>query len=386
MKRLPLLLSLVLINLSSIAYAAVEDCSHGVSFDNGSTFANVTGTVVCHLRDHPNIKTQEVSLVNGKKHGKRTLYGAFLNSAPRSAWQRVYMIEHYSNGEQQGAAQTFDLTSGKMEVERQYNNGRETATQHAGQNKVIQAYGTGDRRYDSSKLSRDAKGNITQLVCMDIPTNNAELNRLCGFSQNPGPVIKINNGMGITTSQQYCKGRPCGTTVQTYANGQKAAEYTVENGKKVERFYNPDGTMEQEQSRSKNKDQQVKQYFPDGKLKAILTWAKNEPTEITVYYQNGKKRYNAKKNNQTQLVTAVHYHDNGVKSEEYQFKVYPGVFLDTIVHRGELVNVSREYAENGRIIREITWNNGDISRIRKFDKNTGKLTKDESYYPDGSRK
>ncbi len=215
---------------------------------------------------------------------------------------------------------------------------------------------------------------------MEAPTDNEEINRYCGFIDTPGAMIKITNS-GMSSQFHYCKGKLCGKSLLTYANGNKASEsFTTKEGKKVSRRYNVQGVLTYEHSRSKDtKDEQIVEYFDSGLPKEVSILHNHKPIEITTYYQNRHIRYHAK-TSEKEIVHATTYFDNGLKKEDYQFKRYSS----SLTSRGRLINTSYEYYESGKIHRENTWKDGYIEHTREFD-NNGNLTKDERYYSDGSR-
>ena len=361
---------------------AIEDCSHGVNFSNGNTYKNLTAKVICHDRDNPSIKSSETNLVEGIKHGKTILYDAFLRTVgPEDKTGKIYRIENYDNGKLHGEVKTFDAQTGNLITTQEYRNKKEISSKNEATNQTtFHGYTLDPKSYQKSTLIKDGNDSIISLRCMEIPTDNKEINRYCGFIDSPGPTIKITNS-GITSQIHYCKGKPCGKSLQTYGNGNTASEkFTTKDGKIVSRQYNEKGVLTYEHTRSKDaKEEQVIENFDSGQPKEIITLHNHIPLEITTYYQNGQKRYHAKASGK-EIVNATSYYDSGHKSEEYQFKRYS----NSLISRGRLINTSRKYYESGEIHRENTWKDDYIEHMREFDIN-GNVIKDERYYSDGSR-
>lgn len=378
----------ILLIVSQSSYAAVfENCSQGVDFSNGNTYANISGTVVCHLRDNPTVKTREVGLYEGKKQGKTVLYDASLSTIrDQDKTGKLYRIEHYQLGKLEGEVRHFDPRTGKLEEFMRYRNDKKIYLKSMKTNQeTFYGFGlSGHDKHQSGSVTKNAEGNIVSLSCTQFKTDDAQLNRYCGFSQNPGPEVQLSSAFG-QTKMRYCQGVPCGNSSSTRANGEKSSETFInDQQQKVSREYNDAGNVVYETTSNKGRGarNEIREFFDDGKPKSVAIMENRKINELTFFYQNGKKKYHGKVDGD--LVNAVHYYDNGNKREEYQFKTYPRVFFNRIISRGKPINTSKEYYESGQLYREITWKDHRKSRMLVFDED-GSLERDERYYPDGSR-
>lgn len=377
--------------LSSLSHAAVfENCTQGVSFNNGNTYKHISGKVVCHLRDNPTVKTREIGLYKGIKQGKSIFYDASLSTIrDQDKTGKLYRIEHYSQGKLDGEVRHFDPRTGKMKEFMRYKNGHTVYSKNMNDNSErFYAFPiTGEFWSRSGSMDTNAKGQITSLSCPQKKSDHNLINVKCGWSYSPGPVVKLHYGPTVH-EMRYCKGKRCknSPSKSTSRSGKKTGESFVnKKEQRVERQFYQNGKVKYEHISNKGRGAEniIREYFESGKPKSIAIIRDRKTQELTKFYQNGKKRYNGKILGR--IVKAIHYYDNGKKSEEYEFKTYPRVFYNRFITRGKIINISRGYYESGRLSREVTWKDGYQARVRSFDVD-GKLEKDESYYSDGSRK
>lgn len=381
--------ALILLFSTQVLNAAVfETCTQGVLFDNRNTYKNISGVVVCHLRDNPTLKTREVGLYKGVKQGKTTVYAASLSSMQnKSEAKNLYKIEYYSNGKLDGEIKYFDPNSGEQTEFKRLNNGYATYVKNikTGEEKFYAYPLTTPFWSESGSMIQNSKGEITSLACPQKKSDSNIINTKCGFSSSPGPLVKLHYGTEVH-EMHYCKGRPCGNRKSSYTSGEKSSEIFVnKEEQRVEREYHKDGTIASESISDKglNTKRTVRENFDNGKTKSLSVFMGRKVVELTLYFQNGSMKYHGVI--EGKIVKVEHYYDTGVKSEMYEFKKYPSIFFNRVIQRGKLINTSYSYFESGKIYRELTWNNGVKLTMQEYDE-VGNILKKEQYYEDGSRK
>ncbi len=402
----------VAVTNTQLAHAVVERCDQSVNFYNGNTYKDVSGEINCFLNSKPTVKTQTVMLRKGKKHGKKIIYAPFYyEDAPPD---KVMVIEHYRDGLKDGEFIHYN-EKGDVERETIYQADRMQRQMHSNLfngGKSINYYRpsknhSGEETVGS--LSYNAADQLTDKKCPESRSNIVELDTVCGLTGGAAQVNTIYDTDGtvtaITKEQQ-------GKTVERkelYPSGQLRSINTPDL---YQSFYE-DGVLKEEviTSGKQGQDKLVSEYYPTGKPKARKQSAKGALTEMRAWYLNDKVKYVVLYHYGPDTVEVKTYHGNGELHETYTY-VPDGQhweFSPYFSMNASLIKQSKRYYDNGNLHEEIQRNSeGDIvetvryhetGKLRKtvkihndetqtvmdYDAN-GQLTKQATYYPDGSVK
>lgn len=326
-----MLLGIIAVSFS--AYAVIENCTHGVSFNNGNTYKKVTGTVNCVLRKNPRIKTQSVSLKNGKKHGKSITYGGFY-SRKDSTKNHIAMVEHFHYGKKHGKFLIYDKKNpSKINVEKDYKNGlqqREIRLIISNGGKTIIYYAPkGKWSSKIGSLSYNKAGQLSNKTCPKVKSHVPELNKVCGFSGN-GQAVTLRDDKGkITTTAMIKKGQT--QELKTFYKSGKLRSKAKPNLKQL--FYE-NGKLKEEIIGSSKQVLSIQDYYPSGVKKSLQRSNKRMITEERKWFMNGKPEYVAIHDLKKKVISIKRYYGNGQLEEDYKkildFNPYNGYNLSLI--------------------------------------------------------
>ncbi len=389
------------------AYAVVENCTHGVSFNNGNTYKKLTGTVNCVWRKNPRVKTRSVSLRNGKKHGKSIIYiGRYGKRG--SERNHISMVENYHNGKKHGKFIIYDEKNpSKINVEKDYKNGlqqREMRLSVFNGGKTISYYAPkGKWSSKIGSLSYNKAGQLSNKTCPKTKSHVAELNKVCGFSGSGQAVTLRDDNGKITTTAVIKQGQ-----TQERKTFYKSGKLRTKAKPNLKQFFYENGKLEEEIIGNPKNILAVKKYYPSGVKKNLQRTNKRMITEERSWYMNGKPDLIAIHDLKKKVITIKRYYGNGHLKEDYRkilnFNAYNGYS-----YREKRIGTYRSFHENGKPYIEAVYDNkakylrgkrffetgrlqesvvvnADKSRsVKQYDKN-GTLEKSASYYPDGSVK
>jgi len=415
MNKLPVLIkSLLLIALSlstSLAFGVIEDCDQSVNFSNGNTYKKISGTINCVLRDNPSIKTRSVSLRNGKKHGKTTIYAGFYGGN-QSASNKVVMIENYHNGQKHGKFIVYDKKTWKVQKETDYKNNikqREERTNASNGGRTIsfyQPHPKGKWSTQIGSLSYNKAGQLSNKNCPKSRSQIPALNNVCGFN-GKSQVVKMHDRDGKVTASTVTKKGKTQNKKTFYASGKLRSQYEPN----LKQDFYENGKLKEEAIGNINQNLTVKKYYPSGGKKTLERSNKRILAETRSWYMNGKPKYVAFYQPKTRIVTVKNYYDNGQLHEDYKYfknNRYSASSPESY-SRSKLLGLCRTYYENGKLQEQSTYDNkGKLSHAKYYYQNgkimqtvqmnadktravkeyakNGKLKKSATYYPDGSVK
>ena len=410
-KLLAALFCAVALNWCSSAWAFQECATPAGKFmnlNNGDTTRDFTGSIVCKEKDTGELQ-REIKYVNGVETWERF----YERGKPRN--------ERFINpqGNSHGAARAF-WPSGKIKAELNYDSGSQRGLcKHFFEDGKVESIGFYLQNDKRTEFVYNQNGTLASIAC-SAGSFSAEDRRLCGFSGKPGsvtlyasdgkPFKKLTFDRGeLTASNEIADDGKVASTEQ-YATAKKDGVRVAKfpDGKtKSETRYDSDGLLNGLQREFDESGQQIREaQFKAGFMEREL-----------LYYLNGQpKRLTEKsKRGDRVVVRSVAYWDSGRVQREGLFdevrgqrgfgwgsswrygdmveqgefrSFYDGGALQAVEHYkdGKLTGVSKYYFEDGKALKqEITYVSGDISRLREF-KQDGRLTKDETYFKDGSRK
>lgn len=400
---LKVLISVVITATPFFAFAVVENCDKGVSFSNGNTYKNISGTISCVLRKNPRINTRSVSLRNGKKHGKTIIYGGFYHRKD-SARNHIAVIENYSNGKKHGRFIIYDeKTPAKINVEKDYKNGvqqREMRLSPFNGGKTISYYRPkGKWSTKVGSLSYNKAGQLSDKSCPKTASHIAELNKVCGYNNKGSKTqlvtLRDNNGkVKATAFMAQGQNRESKTF---YPSGKIR---TIKTTGLSQLFYE-NGELQEKVIDKRDGDLIKISYYPSGVKKSLKRSNQRSNLETRDWYMNGKPKRVEFYQPKTKHTIVKSYYDNGQLSEDFRTagKGYSSKLIGNFrryYESGKLWNESR-FDKNGRILREkMFFKNGRLMKftvvnsdkshtVKEYAKN-GNLKKSETYYADGSVK
>lgn len=369
------------------ARAIIEDCTQGVSFDNGNTYKNVTGTIQCHLRQQPHIKTRIVPLKDGKKHGKATFYDGVL-SRVRNPQNRVVRVEHYQNDKPHGKHLRYNAEDGKLENEKDFVNGilqREVSVSPFDGSKSIsfhKKHEVGNWGEKIGSLSYTTQGKLSDKRCPKQASGVKELDSVCGF------------GGGSTTTKLYDEqGRVTATTTQSQGKTNERKEFYPSGKLRVvrtpntQRFYYENGKLEEEVVDNANRTQTVTEYYESGTKKSFVHTVHRKLQESSRWYMNGKPEYTVKRQGNSEQMRVKSWHGNGKVFEEYTYipKDRYSMFFRSFYRSGQLIGHSRVYFKNGQLADDVQRNPQGKLQSAKYYYESGQLRKRIQMHTDQSR-
>lgn len=341
--------------LLNISFAA-EVCDNGVNFDNGSTFKNFSGRVTC--RDKASGKpTRELTLKDGKKHGKCLTYG--YNS------DTVWKEENFVNDIKEGEEKTWNFEEKYLESEAFYKNGRKVGVSRTfyknGNIKSINWAGADRNRDTMVRYLEDGKLSIIQCGEHSVSEEEAEL---CGRKGKLSDLTLYSQQGKKKETRQYLNAKASGTWTKYHDNGQVSltAEY---------RDNIPDG-------RSTS-------FSDNGHLETIEEYKNGFKVSKIEYYQNGNPKVKETYRREKKLIDAVQYYDNGNKHIEGTFTPKRDEWWYFTWDHWCPVGTVKSYYEEGPLESESVYEEGILVKKKKYAKD-GELEKEEEYYQDGSRK
>lgn len=379
---------------------AVEDCDHKVNLNNGYTYKDLTANVTCVDRDSGKL-TQQIPFMNGKKHGEVKTY--------HFQTGRLLRIEPYQHDELHGVVSAFDPDTGKLSCTMTYQKNRldgpETCYYPNGKVKYIK-YNRADNQQDTVVRFTPSE-KLSDLTCGEHSVHPDD--RLwCGFTAKESAVELFDDADKLKSRLRYKDAKLNGLQEYFYANGNPKEKTEYLNAKRhgVSEKYREDGTLI---GKLNYRDhylygEQIT-FFEDGVKQQSSTWVENQiPLAFKEWYQNGKLKAEMKIDGNRKF--EKEYHDNGQLAHELEYIEVKYKYQNEWVIHGEEKSyfengqVAAEkqyndagkkdgeekiYYENGQLSKHLYWKNDVLERKITYKEN-GEIDKDESYYPDGSRK
>ncbi len=383
------------------AYAVIEDCDKGVSFNNGNTYKKVTGTVNCVWRKNPHIKTRSVSLRNGKKHGKSIIYiGRYGKRG--SEKNNISMVENYHNGKKHGKFIIYDEKNpSKINVEKDYKNGlqqREIRLSVFNGGKTITYYAPkGKWSSKIGSLSYNKAGQLSNKTCPKVKSHVPELNRVCGFGGS-GQAVTLRDDNGKITTTAVIKQGQTQERKTFFVSGKLRSKATPN----LKQFFYENGKLKEETKGNPRYSLIVTDYYPSGVKKSLERFNKHIIMEERSWYMNAKLKRVALHQPKSRTVSVKTYYGDGQLHKDHRF-IRNGRYGRTYIgqarryyengklsgesvrdNKGKLLS-EKTYYRSGRIMISTVVHADDSQTVKEFDKNGG-LKKSASYYPDGSVK
>ncbi len=384
--------SLVVLLISSCfcapAMAKIEECTlngETVSLSHGGTTAGKSGIVRCKDRESGEMM-YEREVKNGVFMGLDRFY-------KNGKLYRERQVNEKGNNH--GKLKEF-ATNGQLVLEENYLNGQERGISQRWTDKgsLLEVRYRGENYDDKARVRFNPDKSLAELEC--------------GKSALLGSVAN---------DAEYCGFKSKAVTTRLYSEaGQLRSEFVLLNGEKQKAtYYRNDGTPESVEEVLQSKRSE-KIYYANGKLRREKLWfnasrpllieresefhesgAKlteklyqqnekegrkfSELRQESSYFLNGqlksliKYSYDGK----SEIRDTQFYHDNGKLAEQGRV-AYEGRY------RARYVGIHQFFSSEGKLQREVHYDeNGKIQRERIWD-NAGKLLSDELLFEDGSRK
>lgn len=335
---------------------AAEVCDHGVNFDNGATYKNLSARVTC--RDKVSGRpTREVTLKDGKKNGTCLTYG--YNS------DKVWREENFVNDIKDGEERTWNTKENYMESTAVYKNGKRVGvgkTFHRnGKIKSISWAGADRNRDTIVQYLED--GRLSVIQCGEHSVSEEEAN-LCGRNGRLSDLTLYSQQGRKKETRHYLNAKASGTWTRYHNNGQASlnANYrdNVLDGKSMS-------------------------YSDRGRLEKVEEFKNGFKVSKVEYYQNGNQKLKETYRREEKLIDAVQYYDNGNKHFEGTFTPKRDEWWYFTWDYWRPIGTVKTYYEDGSLETESVYKDGTLIKKKHYS-GDGTLKKEEEYYPDGSRK
>lgn len=382
-------LSLLLLFTPSLAYAVIEDCSHGVRFDHGGTMEGVTAQVECHVRGKPQIKTRSVAFKNGKRHGKTTRYDGFY-SGTRNPKNRVSVIEHYKDGKEHGKFMRYDDKTGRVEKEETYKDGIKTrevfhfAPPDGGKRITFsRKHEMGNFAQDIGSVSYNRANQLTAKKCPKKASGIPELDNVCGFGSGAAKTTNLHNNDGKVVGTTTQKNGRVNESKSFYPSGKLKALRT----RNSQKFYYENGNLQEEVVDSANRTQMVTEYYENGKKKKYIHTVQRRLQNTRAWYINGKTKYLVARQGNSERVVVKAYYGNGRLYQDYIYvpKSRYSMFMSSFYKTRQLVGTSRVFHENGKLWEVVSRDKNHKLKTAKIHYESGKLGKTIVANADGTQ-
>lgn len=425
------ILCFALLLFGSVARANVEDCTANgkdVNLNNGATTEHLTGTVKCVDRATRK-PTREVGYRNGKQHGMEKIFGT-LTFDGEGKWHE------YVDGKRTGCAKVF-FRSGKLKEDScLIENGKRVEKKYYESGKLAAlTRGEDESRF---RLKYTEAGKLSDAICGAQVTTQAGRND-CVYPDQNGTVKFYRDDGSVEWSARYSKGLFDGDLEEFDQDGKMSSRQHFKAGKlegTSVRFAQNGKPVEEITFAQNKKKGPERHFFKDGgQLELEMIWDGNgKVTQEKVFYQNGQLRTETTR--QGEAVVAKGFWDSGKPRFEGAFRervesadtgsfwfftssspFYSGTLsylpwggftkswrsLEPVgLHRsfyengqpseeenyvdGKRHGAYKEYSEQtGKLREESVYEQGRLAKKKEYD-DSGKVTLDEEYFPDGSRK
>ncbi|HEY4375291.1 MAG TPA: hypothetical protein VGN52_25430 [Burkholderiales bacterium] len=361
----------------SPAYAQPLRCElngESINPNNGNTTAGKTGLMRCRTED--GALQREEELRNGKYVGKRVFYG-------RDGRKEQTVNE---KGNLDGLVREF-YPGGKLKEEGQYSNGDRTGVYkryyESGQLERV-AYavlhkGSGER---DASLEYTEDGKLRGLQCGThslMPEDRAP----CGFAGAASKVDLYRTARGsvrVDTRVSYLDGVAI-ERISFDDNNQPARSYSFKDGIETTREYFPDGKPRRERAFAKNGDARgrdgvEREWASNGQMLREVRYAGGYETATTVWYMNGsmKQKRSVEGSGRNALAHVEDYFDSGKLEQRGDER------------GGRGVGKHQSFDEAGTLREEAGYDDTGVLKTRRVYDAHGKLTADDEFFEDGSRK
>lgn len=410
---LRLMLTAAVLSYAQPGYAIIECLSKSPGLKEVDNNWAGTGVLVCKEKDNGRIQREETY------KDSQVVYMKFFFDNGKVSTEFAQSTVGPNTNHHGPSKEYFE--SGKLKAACTYVHGNSTTCRIYRENGTLERLYAGDGHYDKTELSYNEDGSLYDLQCSKYSVVKQDRD-LCGFNgkvstvklfsgdkKRPYKTLSFDQGKVATVATVGDDGKVA--AVESFASGKKNGVRIEKhaNGKtKLEKRYNADGRLDGAQ----------REFDESGQKTRDAKFTNGFMSEETLYYLNGqKKRVTIKaKNGGAVEVTSTQYHDNGkvlsigkfLEAKETMAFGYGAYwnydYLKPIgIHKewredgklsseqnfkdGELSGISKYYGRDGkRVIEEVAYEAGRMARRRTWHKKTGKLTLDEEYFADGSRK
>ena len=228
-------------------------------------------------------------------------------------------------------------------------------------------------------------GQVIRLAC--APVNRlAETLEACGFSGERDTAIHNARG-DLVGRDTWNAGRL--TRRVSLRDGRMLASLENTAERRIERSFHPDGTTVRQERESRldadgrprsPREGADREFAPGGQKVREVLWSEGLAREEREWFQNGSRKSETVRRPGAAPAQVRQFWDNDKPRLEEE-RVDQGTR-----GLGAVVGRQRLYRENGSLAQEWFWNaRGIRERLREYDAE-GKLTKEEEYFDDGSRK
>ncbi|RKG58921.1 hypothetical protein D7X30_15230 [Corallococcus sp. AB011P] len=393
--RAPSVMRLVLLSvpLFSTPAWAIERCSFQgkpINLDNGSSTANLTGTVRCVDEDTKK-ETHTVSFKNGKQDGwevRRWSDGRAVEQEYKAGKRhggfkrhedgRLVETSHYVDDNEQGESLRYH-PNGKVSrrMDRQPEDEKSTYEDYDENGRLTKA-GCGLRSSWEAGLKDCVWKGPSPLVFFHpngqkravIPLKNGRREGVTELFDKEGQRTATNAysaGVLDGVSTRYAAGKALTST--TWAQGQREGDET--------------------------------EFFNDGGKKQVVTWKNRQQVKRVEYFQNGERKHElvvtgdravesyfeddgSLRERRNLLKGDFH---NGFDSDGVAEAFFPDGGTERREHyvKGKAEGRRQVWAENGTLVEDSQWTKDRVTTRKRWNPDGG-LVEDEAFYEDGSRK
>ena len=411
--------AVALLLLSTPGYAVVKKISVDEAKPDPKTYCIVDGQrqdfakdadyLIVLRRESANVKCvkagavyMDLRVVSGKRNGITT-------QEFNSGEAHETHITTYVDGLKQGVERVFNA-SGKLVGTTRFDHDERVGYRHLYPDGKIKSLGHYlGRSIGWAELEIDKEGKVQKLHCKPDASED-EFRDYCGFSGRKKTSVYDGTGK-VNQIVEYERGQLMSTSAGDSDYAPKSTA-TYVGGKKqgIEKILDPHGARVQEITWKDGLRDGISTTYDAGSQKVLSKeiWQADELKEHSEFYLNGKQKlkeiYGVRDRKQVS-----EYHDNGKPMNEGAFVRCKESYWGYVEERwceeglhscwqengqplceehysqGKLDGVSKYYEEKtGALRAEASYSKGTLKRLKKYEK--GKLTTNEEYEADGSRK
>ncbi len=341
-----------------------------VNPSNGFTTADKTGIMRCRGDDGKLKREEEIRA--GKFIGLRRFYnddGSYNESTINEQGNRHGRYREFFPGNKIKADEQYDNGSSNGLGKRFFDNGQ------------LQRIAFSEKGKEVAAIEYQKDGKLARVRCANhsmFPEDKA----VCGFGGKASEVSLYNSRDQLIAKETWLNGVM--SAHNEFNDGVPTRSVSFVNDKRTIRTYFKDGKLHEESvmnaplsdSNRQGQEGVDKEWAGNGQLIREVLWKDGYQARQTQWYMNGNLR-EKQQNDGTGakgLSQVERYWDNG----KLQVK-------ETQRGRG-VVGKSQYFDEEGRLRREEFYDDKSTLKTRKEFDVSGKVTKDEEFFEDGSRK
>lgn len=417
--------ALTFILLGPVYGLILEDCSlngKDINLDNGDSTRGITGTVHCKdrttgqtTRDIPYVKGQTDGILKDYRWGTKE-FSEYKNGQPTQRSQKWdqkgrLVVNTLSDAKEQHAVNKAYYPNGALM--------RETLTQPGTTTKLhLEYYSDGHLaqvRCDNGPVGRKDCGYGDKTGELKTYYKNGKLKKIMRFAHGLGDGITethFDSNGKIGRTEMWVAGVQEGPSEEFWENGRLMTQRTYKNGKttgSLKKFFE-EGGLAEESVTENGVVQQEKTYYQNGHPKTE-TVRRDGTVTVKEFWDSGKPEFTGTFTEKTRYGKTgeiivmepwdtlsegtIEYNPWGGDAIAWKDVVEQGVHThyreegpladETTYKDGQRDGLSRSYYPDRKVAVEAIYKEDHLVSKKEYDEN-GKLTSNETYYADGSRK